>query len=145
MTVDSDFKFACSVRCMDPAAVRDAGLRLDPDGVEKVSYRCHLSGRQEQILLPGDNLAARLVEAAAEIGDIYDARIVAGLYSAELCECDVATLTSLAEPETVSRLSALAAKGVLSHRKLDGMNYYRVESGTLRSKIAEIVSRSVTE
>ena len=137
---DSELKILCSIRCMDPCLVRDARKRLNPNSFEKVSYRCHLSGQQVQIFLIGEKLAAGLVEVAAEIGEFSDARIVAGLYSAELCECDVATLTSLPETESVKRLRMLSENGALSHRELNGMNYYRLESASLRKTIEEIIS-----
>lgn len=128
-------KITCEIRCLDPAVVEAALGRLDPAGVEWVSYRCQLSGQEESILLLGDELASHLTESLPTVDDAKGAKIVAGLYSAELCECDVATFTGLPEEEVISQLRSLAARGVVTHRRIHGMNYYRLESSVVRRTI----------
>lgn len=128
-------KLFCEIRCMDPAAVESALRRLDPAGMERVAYTCQLSGKEEAVLLVGDQLASRLAEALPEAEDANGARILAALYSAELCECDVATLTGLPEEEVVLRLRRFAATGLLVHRILHAMNYYKLGSAAARKAI----------
>lgn len=84
---------------MDPAAVDEAARRLDPGGVEWVSYTCQLSGEKEAILLVGDEFASRLTELLPDVEEVECTKILAGLHSSELCECDVATLMRLPEDE----------------------------------------------
>lgn len=125
-------KITCQIRCMDPAAVEAAVRRLDPMGVEWVTYTCQLSGQKEAILIVGDQLATRLANSLPAAEDAGSTKILAALYSAELCECDVATLTRIAEDDVVSQLQKFAALGVIEHRKIHGMNYYRLTSGDTR-------------
>ena len=113
---------------------------LDSSGIERVSYTCHLSGKEEELMLIGDRLAGQLAETVAEIKDASNAKILVGLYSAELCECDVATLTSLPEGEVIHRLHALTSDGVLAHRQFHEMNYYRLVSATLRRHIEAVIN-----
>ncbi len=138
----SGSKISCEIRCMDPAAVEAATRRLDPVGVEWVSYTCQLSGKEEAILLIGEQLAARLAETLPGAKDTKGTKILAGLYSAELCECDVATLTALPEDEVVSRLRLFTALGVVAHREMHGMNYYRLKSENARRKIEAVIETS---
>ena len=120
---------------MDPAAVESAAQKLDPSGFQRVACTCQLSGKAEEIILLGRQLATQLAADIDEIESTDDATILAGLYSAELCECDVATLTGLPEGTVVQRLHALTAAGMLAHRVLQNMNYYRLDSESLRRHI----------
>ena len=137
---ESESKISCKLRCLDPAAVEDAMKGLDSSGIERVSYTCHLSGKEEELMLIGDRLAGQLAETVAEIKDASNAKILVGLYSAELCECDVATLTSLPECEVIHRLHTLASDGVLAHRQFHEMNYYRLVSATIRRYIEAVMN-----
>ena len=135
-------KITCEIRCMVPTAVEAALRRLDPAGVQWVSYTCQISGKTEAILLIGDDLASRLTGSLPEVEDVEGTKILAGLYSAELCECDVATLTGLPEEEVVSQLRRFAAIGVVAHRKIHGMNYYRLDSDTARRTLSDAIQAS---
>ena len=132
-------KISCEIRCMDPASAEDATARLDPTGVEWISYTCQLSGEKEAVLLIGEQVASRLVKVLPEAKDTKDSKILAGLYSAELCECDVATLTALSDDEVVSRLKLFTGLGVLAHREVHGMNYYHLDSESARRAIKDAV------
>jgi len=67
-------------------------------------------------------------------------KILAGLYSAELCECDVATLTRLSEEEVIRQLERFAALGLVVHRIIHGMNYYRLDSEIVRQRLSEAIA-----
>ena len=54
-----------------------------------IASTCQLSGKEEEILLIGNLLAFKLADCLPEAEDSNDAMILAGLYSAELRECDV--------------------------------------------------------
>jgi hypothetical protein len=120
---------------MASADVDTARTRLDPAGVEWVSYTCQLSGETETILIIGEQLASRLVNFVPAVKDAKDCKILAGLYSAELCECDVATLTQLSDDEVVTRLKKLAAPGLVLQRKILKMNYFSLASEDARYAI----------
>ena len=128
-------KIACQIRCMDNAAVKDASKRLDADGVVPVRYTCQLSGEEESVILIGDELATEITKTLPETIDVNGTRILAGLFAAELCECDVAILTGIDESEVVSLLQQLTALGMIAHRRMHGMNYYRLTSETARQSI----------
>jgi len=132
-------KITCEIRCMEPAVVEAALKRLLPAGVEWVSYMCQISGKTEAILLIGDDMASRLAGSLPEVEDINGMKILAGLYSAELCECDVATLTRLSEEEVIRQLERFAGLGLIAHRKIHGMNYYRLESEIVRKRLSDAI------
>ena len=133
-------KITCEIRCMEPAVVEDALKRLHPAGVEWVSYTCQISGNTEAILLLGDDMASRLTGTLPEVEDVNGMKILAGLYSAELCECDVATLTRLSEEEVIRQLERFAALGLVVHRIINGMNYYRLDSEIVRQRLSEAIA-----
>lgn len=132
-------KISCEIRCMDPDVVEEALNRLRPSGKEWVSYTCQISGKTEAILLIGDELARRLAGSVPEVEDSNGMKILAGLYSAELCECDVATLTKLPEAEVIRQLERFVASGIVAHRIIHGMNYYRLDSDVVRRAVDDAV------
>jgi DNA-binding transcriptional ArsR family regulator len=137
---EQKLKISCKVRCMDSSSVKNAMQGLGAGGIVRVPYTCQLSGNKEEILLLGDSLATGISKVVVEAENAGDAKILAGLLSAELCECDVATLTTMQENDVVRRLRALEMAGVLSHRKIDGMNYYRLASENVRSNIEAVLT-----
>lgn len=132
-------KISCEIRCMDPATVEAASRRLHSAGVEWIAYTCKLSGAKESVLLIGDELAAEIMKSLPTVENLIGIKILVGLYSSELCECDVATVTGVAEHEVVSQLQKFAALGMVAHRKIQGMNYYRLISDIARRSIKDAV------
>jgi hypothetical protein len=55
-------------------------------------------------------------------------QILAALCSAELCKCNVATVTGVSEQEVISLLRKFTALGMVAHHKIQEMNYYRLIS-----------------
>ena len=134
-------KIACEVRCLDAAAVDAASRRLKPSGIERVAYTCKLSGKQETVLLIGDELAAEVRKSIPGADTSNGAKVLAGLYGSELCECDVATLTGVADAEAVAQLRRFEDLGMVSYRRIHGMNYYRLTSEIARRYFDDAVSR----
>lgn len=135
-------RITCELRCMDSADVEAALKRLDPADWEWVSYTCQISGKTEAILLLGDEMASRLAESLPEVAGANEMKVLAGLYSAELCECDVATLTRLSEEEVIRQLERFTAIGMVIHRELHGMNYYSLNSGLVRQVLSDAIKVS---
>jgi DNA-binding transcriptional ArsR family regulator len=135
-------KITCEIRCLAPVDVEAAARRLDPGGVERVSYTCQLSGETETLVLLGDDVASHLAESLSDIDTVAEAKILAGLSSAELCECDVATLTGLPEAEVISHLTLLEARGAVARRTIHGMNYFRLNAEELRHRIGDLIGGS---
>jgi len=135
----SGLKISCDIRCMDPATVEAASKRLDPAGLERVAYTCKLSGAKESVLLIGDELASEIMKSLPTAENLTGTKILAGLYSAELCECDVATATGAPEHEVISQLQKFATLKMVAHRKIQGMNYYRLISDSARRSIKDAI------
>ena len=127
---------------MDPAAVKTAIKKLSPSGIKWMPYTCQISGKEENILLIGDDLASQLASSLAEVEDTNGTKILAGLYSAELCECDMATLTNLSEQEVIYQLERFKSLGVITHRIIHGMNYFRLNSKNAERIFSGLVSAS---
>jgi hypothetical protein len=132
-------KISCEIRCIDTATVEAAARRLDPAGVEWVPYTCKLSGAKESVLLIGDDLAAEVMKSIRTGVNITGTKILACLYSAELCECDVATVTGATEDEVISQFQKFSSIGMVAHRKIQGMNYYRLKCNITRRSIKDAV------
>jgi len=128
-------KISCEIRCIDPATVEIVSRHLDTAGIEWVTYTCKLSGAEESVLLIGDKLAAEIMRSLPRVDSITATKILAALYYAELCECDVATLTRVAEHKAVTQLLKFKALGMVGHRRIQGMNYYRLTSDHVRRSI----------
>lgn len=128
-------KISCEIRCLNPATVEAAFRRLDPAGAEWVAYTCKLSGAKESVLMIGDALSAEIMKSLPPVENFTGTKILAALYSAELCECDVATVTGVAEHEVISLLQKFTALGMVAHRKIQRMNYYRLISDIARRSI----------
>lgn len=135
----SGSKISCKIRCIDPAMAEAASSRLDPAGAEWVPYTCKLSGAEESLLLIGDDLATEIMKHLPKIVNLTGTKILACLYSAELCECDVATVTDVPEREVTFELQKLTSIGMIKHRKIQDMNYYRLESDIARLSIKDAV------
>lgn len=138
----SKSKISCKVRCIDPATVHEVTKYLSPSGIKWLPYKCQLTGKEENILLIGNDIALRLTPSITEADNANDARILAALYSAELCECDVATLTNLSDQEVIDQLERFKKSGVITHRIIHGMNYYRLNSKIAESVFSDLVRRS---
>ena len=132
-------KISCEIRCINPATVEAASRRLDPAGVEWIPYTCKLSGAKESVLLIGDDLAAEVMKSIPTGVNLTGTKILACLYSAELCECDVATVTGVAEEEVIFQLQEFTSIGMVAHRNIQGMNYYRLKSDIARRSIKDAV------
>jgi len=121
--------------------VEVASRQLDPAGWEWLPYTCKLSGEEESILLIGNDLAMEIMKALPEEVDLTGTKILACLYSAELCECDVATATGAPEGEVISQLEKFTSTGMIEHRLIQGMNYYRLSSNDIRREIKHAVEK----
>lgn len=138
----SKSEISCEIRCIDPVAVEAASRRLDPAGAERIPYTCKLSGAKESVLLVGDDLAVEIMKSITTGIDAAGAKILACLYSGELCECDVATVTGVAEEEVIFQLQKFTSTGMVALRRIQGMNYYRLKSDIARRSIKEAVDAS---
>jgi hypothetical protein len=132
-------KIKCEIHCMDPATVNNVKTKLESSGIAWIPYTCQISGDKENILLIGNDLASKLAPSLTEAEDANGTKILAGLYSAELCECDVAILTGLSDHEVIHQLQRFETLGVVIHRKIHGMNYYSLNSRNAEQIFSDVV------
>jgi hypothetical protein len=121
----------CHVRCLEGADVSGAWDGLTNAAQVSVPYTCKLSGKREALLLLSDDCAKRQAERFRPLSKPESLKILAALATAELCECDVATLMQKDDNGTACELRRLHRLGLLKHRQIEGMNYYTLASPAL--------------
>jgi len=117
-------QFPCHIRCLEGTDVSGAWDGLATAAQVSVPYTCKLSGKREALLLLSDDSANRMADRFRPLGKPECLKMLAALASAELCECDVATLLQKEDGATRRELQQLHRLGLLKHRQLEGMNYY---------------------
>jgi hypothetical protein len=100
-----------------------------------VPYRCKISGAEETLILISDEVANLMMESSPVLGDSIDAILVTALLRTELCTCDLATIAAYPEDRIHARLEDLVNAGVLVHREIDGMNYFRCANSSTSERI----------
>lgn len=117
-------KISCEVRCLEQGTVRTAKEEMKGASVGKVPFVCKLSGKTEDILLLSDESAQRLASMPDAIGGPLTQKILCAILGAELCECDIATLTEGEEGKVLDELERLRSAGIVKCREIEGMKYY---------------------
>jgi len=131
-------KITCKVRCLEPATVCSAKEQMAGAAIGKVPFTCKVSGKREDILLLSDEGAECLASLPDALGGSpLTQKIVYALYGAELCECDIATLTERNEREVLDELARLRSAGIVKCRKIDGMTYYTLGSTDVKDALAK--------
>lgn len=130
----------CRIRCLDPETVRAAKAEMKGAAVGKVPFVCSLSGKQEAILLVSDDAARRLSALVPSLGGPLAQKIAAAILGAELCECDIATLTECDEGRVLDELDRLRSIGAARSRKIEGMKYYSLAGGEMRDLLNARIS-----
>ena len=133
-------KISCEVRCLEPDTVRAARDALEGASVGTVPFVCKVSGKREQILLLGCDAAERLAKSNPSIGGALSQKIAAALLNAELCECDIATVTESEESRVLDELDRLRCAGVVQVRDIQSMKYYSLASSEAREQLKQRMS-----
>ena len=128
-------KITCEIRCLETETVRAAKEEMKGAPVGKVPFLCKLSGKKEDILLISDDSAKRLAALMPSIGGALAQKIAAALCGAELCECDIATLTESNEGRVLDELERLRSIDVVQLREIDGMNYFSLKNTETREML----------
>lgn len=130
----------CRIRCLEPETVRAAKGEMEGAAVGNVPFVCTLSGKKEEILLVSDDAAKRLSDLLPSIGGPLVQKIAAAILGAELCECDIATLTEADEGRVLDALERLRAAGAAKSREIEGMTYYSLADGEMRDLLNARIS-----
>jgi len=130
----------CSIRCLEAETVRAAKGEMKGAAAGRVPFVCTLSGKKEEILLISDDAARRLATLIPALGGPLAQKIAAAILGAELCECDIATLTESDEGRVLDELERLEAIGVARSRKIEGMTYYALAAGETRDLLDARIS-----
>lgn len=130
-------KISCTVHCLDPETVRAAKTAMKGAATGKVSFVCKVSDKKENILLLSDESAWRLTSLPDALGGPLAQKILYALAGAELCECDIATLSERSEHEVLDELARLRSAGMLTCRKIASMTYYALGSAEIATALEE--------
>lgn len=101
-----------------------------------VPYKCKISGIKEILVLISDEIANNMKELSPVLSDKIDAILVSALLKSELCTCDLATISERTDEEVHARLVRLVNNGVLNHREINGMNYFRFADTEAGKRVA---------
>lgn len=133
-------KVSCEVRCLEQETVRTAKEEMKGAAIGKVPFVCKLSGQKEDILLLSDESAQRLASMPDAIGGALTQKIICAIFGAELCECDIATLTEGEEGQVMDELERLRSAGIVKCREIEGMKYYALASPDVEDMLATRLS-----
>ncbi len=140
----TDQAIACTMPCLETSDVAQAKQAATGKPFAMVSFVCRLSGQQEQVVLLSEAGATALAQSMGSLTDPASLRILCALASAELCECDIATLVERNQSDVFADLERLRAIGLLSVRDVEGMKYYALADTAmrylLRDKIAALAA-----
>ncbi len=129
-------RISCEVRCLERSTVEAAKKEMKGAAVGSVPFMCKLSGKREDILLLSDESARHLASMPNAIGGALTQKVLYAILGAELCECDIATLTESDEGRVLDELERLRSAGFVKRRKIDGMNYFALANLDLENKLA---------
>ena len=133
-------KITCAIRCMDTETVRAAKEEMKGAPVGTAPFLCKLSGKKEDIVLISDETARHLEALIPSIGGPLAQKIAAALCGAELCECDIATLTESDEGQVLDELERLRSDKVVQVREIQGMKYYSLVNTEAQGKLKKYIS-----
>lgn len=134
-------KITCEVRCLEPGTLRAAKQEMKGAVIGKVPFVCKLSGKTENILLLSNYGAQRLASVPDKIGGPLTQKTVYAILGAELCECDIATLTEGEDGQVLDELDRLRSAGIVKCREIEGMTYYALAN----ADVEDVLTRRLSE
>jgi hypothetical protein len=106
-------------------------------------YLCKISKVWEELILISDSVAEELAGLSDKLSDSIDAVLVASIARAELCICDLATLAGRSESEIHDRLESLVAHRIVTHRLINGMNYFCMATGSEAEELKKHIMKRI--
>ncbi|MEA5376654.1 MULTISPECIES: helix-turn-helix domain-containing protein [Vibrio harveyi group] len=130
-------KIRCEIRCLEPATVRAAKRAMMGAVISKVPFVCKVSGQKEENLLLSDDRAQYLAALPDALGGPLTQKILYAILGAELCECDIVTLTDDDEGRVLNELERLRINGIVTCRAIEGMTYYSLGNANVKDRLTK--------
>ena len=124
--------------CLDEITRRAARVALAQHDAVRVPYICQLSGSAEEILLISRYAAERMVVATRGEIDIDEARVLAMVHIAKLCQNDIAELLRMPGQKTANILEELVARELAFTHNINGVVCYIQNSGDVHTQFTDL-------
>jgi len=124
--------------CLDEVTRRAARVALAGYDAVRVPYICQLSGSSEEILLISRYAAERMVVATRGAIDIDEARVLAMVHIAKLCEHDIGELLHMPGTKAASILRDLMARNLAFSHNINGVTCYIQTDGDVRTQFMDL-------
>ena len=126
------------MHCLDEITRRAARVALAGNDAVRVPYICQLSGASEEILLISRYAAERMVVATRGIIDIDEARVLAMVHIAKLCENDIGELLHMSGTKAATILQGLMARELAFSHNINGVTCYIQTDGEVRTQFTDL-------
>ncbi|HEY9080329.1 hypothetical protein [Magnetovibrio sp.] len=124
--------------CLDEITRRAARVALAGNDAVRVPYICQLSGASEEILLISRYAAERMVVATHGAIDIDEARVLAMVHIAKLCEQDIGELLHMSGTKAANILKDLMARNLAFAHTINGVTCYIQTDGEVRTQFTDL-------
>ena len=126
------------MHCLDEITRRAARVALAGNDAVRVPYICQLSGSSEEILLISRYAAERMVVATRGAIDTDEARVLAMVHIAKLCENDIGELLHMSGNKAVTILRDLIARGLAFSHNINGVTCYIQTDGEVHTQFTDL-------
>jgi len=127
-----------TANCLDEVTKRAARVALAQHDAVRVPYLCQLSGTAKEILLISRYAAERMVVATSGTIDTDEARVLAVVHIAKLCERDIADLLHMPGQKTSQILGALVDRKLAFSHEIDGVPCYIQADGEVHTQFTDL-------
>lgn len=124
--------------CLDELTRRSARVALSNFDAVRVPYICQLSGAAEELLIISRYAAERMVVATRGAVDIDEARVLATLHIAKLCEEDIADLLHMPGQMAARILEALVKRNLAFTHIIKGVKCYIQTDGEVHTQFTDL-------
>jgi len=126
------------MHCLDEITRRAARVALAGNDAVRVPYICQLSGSSEEILLISRYAAERMIVATRGAIDVDEARVLAMVHIAKLCENDIGELLHMSGTKAATILRELMARGLAFAHNINGVTCYIQTDGEVRTQFTDL-------
>jgi len=127
-----------STNCLDEITKRAARVALAQHDAVRVPYICQLSGIAKEILLISRYAAERMVVATSGVIDTDEARVLAVVHIAKLCERDIGDLLHMPGQKAAQILSTLVDRELAFLHNVDGVPCYIQADGEVHTQFTDL-------
>lgn len=127
-----------SANCLDEVTKRAARVALAQHDAVRVPYICQLSGTAKEILIISRYTAERMVVATSGLIDTDEARVLALVHIAKLCERDIGDLLHMPGQKAAQILGALVDRKLAFSHEVDGVPCYIQADGEVYTQFTDL-------